>query len=229
MNQKNFSVLLDFLRFRGFGEQFDFTLELGRLIAQDSPAFHLPIYTSFDDSTTMEAILYFRKSIQEDGYFLIKYTATLRYSDEPDRDRSRTFYTYDDGGMTFKEAYNLLNGRCVYKNFVSSFGEKYNAWLQLNFKETDGPDNYKLHKYRDLHGFNLEKVLELYPIREMREREGRESLIRSLKNGNLHPVHFVMRNRMELKFIGANARNKTINIYSADITKSKKVSRPETH
>ncbi|HEX9503018.1 MAG TPA: hypothetical protein VF974_01690 [Patescibacteria group bacterium] len=224
MNQKNFSALLDFLRFRGFGEPFDFILELEKLVAQDLPAFHLPTEASFDDSTKMEAILYFRKSIQEDGYFLIKYIANLHHLDEPDRDRSQTFYTYDDAGITFMEVYNLLNGRSVYKNLVTSFGEKYNGWLQLNFKEKDGPDNYRLHKYKDLHGFDLEKVLELYPIREMREREGRESLIRSLKKGNLHPAHFVKPKKTELKFIGANARNKTINIYSTGMTKSKKVS-----
>jgi hypothetical protein len=49
-------------------------------------------------------------------------------------------------GMTVKpkEAYNILQGRAVFKEIISPKSDKYNAWLQLNFKELDAYGNYKV-------------------------------------------------------------------------------------
>jgi hypothetical protein len=45
----------------------------------------------------------------------------------------QTFYTEKGHGITMKEAYNLLDGRAVNKDFQKAEGQKYNAWGKTRF------------------------------------------------------------------------------------------------
>jgi hypothetical protein len=53
----------------------------------------------------------------------------------------------------------------------------------------------------------------------MQQEETRDELIRSLKAGNLHPVHFVRHHKTEYKAIEANPRDRTITIYAREENK----------
>lgn len=227
MNKENFYKLQQYLGSLGFGKMLTNSDELEKLIAQDEPEFHLSTSTSFNELTRIDATLYFRKSVQRDEHFLLKYAATLHYLNEAGRDISQTFYTYDNAFFSFEEAFNLLEGRYVYKNLISASGDKYDGWLQLNFREKDSQNNFKFIKYRAIYRHYLENALTLYPIQELLNDKLKEELIRSLQKGNLTQVHFAKPNKVEMKYIEANVRNKTINIYSASTKKSKKVSGPE--
>jgi hypothetical protein len=56
---------------------------------------------------------------------------------------SQTIYLNKGRGITIKEAYNLLNGRSIHKDLSNKEGQKYQAWLQLDFKQIDNNGNYK--------------------------------------------------------------------------------------
>jgi ribosomal protein L12E/L44/L45/RPP1/RPP2 len=92
-------------------------------------------------------------------------------------------------------------------------GQKYNAWIQLNFGEKDSYDNYKVRQYRPQYGFDLEKTLQKYPIAELKQQDLKTVLIKSLKKGNRHPVTFEKSNKTERMLIEANPQYKTINIF----------------
>jgi hypothetical protein len=213
MKQENLAFLHDNLKYLGFGDGGPLYDQLQDAMGKEAEEFKLYTEAFFDEKTKLEACLYFRRSDQLDMCFFNKYEALLRYSEQPELDRTQTFYISKGAGVTFKEAFNLLSGRSVNKDLVSLEGEKYNAWIQINFDELDLHGNHKMKQYRGQYGYDLEKVLEKYPIRELQQEETKVSLIRSLKRGNLHLVSFIKASKTEKMFIEANPRFKTINIY----------------
>lgn len=212
MTQSNLDFLQDNLKFLGFGEKSLLNQHLEAQILRDPPAFELFTEAFFDSDTKLEAKLYFTRSKQSDFYFFNKYDALLRYAGEPDKDRAQTFYINKGHGITFKEAFNLLQGRAVFKTLTTKAGEQYQAWLQLNFEVKDQRNNY-VYNYIRGRRFDLEKALKKHPIREMGFDNLRANLLRSLQRGNLHPVTFDHPDRSEKNFIEANPVKGTINYY----------------
>jgi hypothetical protein len=93
----------------------------------------------------------------------------------------------------------------------------------LNFKDKkDLHNNYRLVQYKSSYGYELEKVLERYPIIELREEGSRAALIRSLQRGNLQFATFDKPHKMERLFIEANPEFRTINIHSMASRAAKK-------
>ena len=215
MHQENLSYLKDLVKYLGFGEHLGVQDELEKVIAKNPKAFNLFTEVYYEEACKLEANLFFRKSDQLNTYFFNKYEAWLRYPDNPERDRGQTFYINKGSGVTFKEAYNLLQGRAVNKDLINLEGEKYNAWIQLNFGERDAYNNYKTRQFRVQYGYSLEKTLENYPIQELEIPNLKEALLRSLKKGNMHPVSFAKTSKTEKMFIEACPQYKTINIYPA--------------
>lgn len=213
MNNENLEFLQDSLKYLGFGEKLLLNDQLEQWIEKESKEFQLEIEAFFDEDHKLEVTLYFRRSDQLDMYFFNKYEARLRSTDEPANDRAQIFYISKGTGVTLKEAYNLLQGRAVNKDLTNAEGQKYNAWIQLNFGEKDQYNNYKVKQYRSQYGYDLEKTLEKYPIREFKNEEWKAALVKSLKRGNLHTVSFEKPNKTEKMLIEANPQYKTINIY----------------
>jgi hypothetical protein len=217
MKKDNLTYLQENLRYLGFGETLPFNDELEQEVGKGQKEFHLSTEAHFDEWSKLEATLYFRKGDQQEMYFLTKYTAALLYLENPDLSKIQTFYIFKGAGVTLKEAFNLLQGRAVNKDLTDSDGEKYNAWIQLDFTAKTTMGNYKTRQFRLQYGYDLEKVLNNYPIRELQVEELRSNLIRSLRKGNIHPVTFAMTNKIERKYIEACPQFKTISIYSESV------------
>jgi hypothetical protein len=214
MNNENLEYLQETLKYLGFGEKQYLNHQLSERIALQQPMFELDSEVFFTADHKLEITLYFRRSEQLDMYFFNKYDARLRSADDPDLDRAQTFYISKGTGVTLKESFNLLLGRSVNKNLYSMEGEKYNAWIQLDFGEKDKYGNYKVKQFREQFGYDLEKTLDKYPIRELRDPELKAELIRSLRKGNRHTVTFEKKDNKIDKFtIEANPHFKTINLY----------------
>ncbi len=214
MNNENLEFLQENLKYLGFGEKQYINQQLSEQIALAPKSFELDLEAFFDEDHKLEVTLYFRRSDQLDMYFFNKYEARLRSSHDPELDKAQTFYISKGTGVTLKESFNLLQGRSVNKNLYNMEGVKYNAWIQLDFSEKDQHNNYKMKQYREQYGYDLEKTLEKYPIRELKNIELRADLIRSLRKGNQHTVSFDKASKTEKMFIEANPQFKTINIYS---------------
>jgi hypothetical protein len=217
MKKDNLSFLQENLRYLGFGETLPFNDQLAEEVEKSNREFQLTTEVHFDEWSKLEATLYFRRAGQQDMFFLIKYTAGLEYPDHPDFNRAQTFYIFKGAGVTLKEAFNLLQGRAVYKDLTGDDGEKYYAWIQLDFKIKTAMNNYKTRQFRQAYGYDLEKVLNNYPIRELQDEELKANLIRSLKKGNIHPVTFAKPNKIDKMFIEACPQFKTITIHSETI------------
>jgi len=213
MDSENFAFLQETLKYLGFGGKLFFSDQFDQKVAGEPKEFQVSTDVFFDEEHRLDCTLHFRRSEQLNMYFFNKYEAKLDDGKGEDKERVQTFYISKGSGVTLKEAYNLLLGRAVNKDLTNAEGQKYNAWIQLNFGEKDLNNNYKVRQFRQQYGYDLEKTLEKYPILELKNDELRAGLIRSLKKGNMHTVSFEKKDRIEKMFIEASPQYKTINIY----------------
>ena len=149
-------------------------------------------------------------------YFFNKYNLTLKQENSPDM-METTFYINKGNNITLKEAYNLMSGRFINKDLTNKEGQVYNAWMQMDFKETDKNGNYQLKHYHSNYGFNLEKELAKYPIKELSNEQDKTRLLESLNKGNRQSVTFMKEGNEQKVFIEANPRFKSLNVYDGNM------------
>ncbi|PRY02755.1 hypothetical protein CLV24_1478 [Pontibacter ummariensis] len=209
MNAKNLDYLKDGLRYLGFGT--NLSEELEKNVRQQQPEFHLKVQMPYFKSQ-VDYTLHFRRSDQVDMYFFNKYDATLK-PDNGEKDRVQTFYINKNSGITAREAYNLLNGRSVYKDLVNAEGQPYKAWLQLENQKRDQQGNHKVKQFHENYGFDLEKTLKQFAIKELSDPEKEEQLFKSLQKGNVQLITAVQDGQEVKRFVEASPQFKTINVY----------------
>lgn len=209
MNQKNFDYLKDKVKFTGFGDGLE--TKLKERMDEQSPEFQLLHKASFGKEEAI-ATLHFKKSNESDMYFFNKYELALKPEHSTDI-MEQTFFINKGNTITFKEAYNLMNGRSINKDQTNKEGLIYNAWMQMNFKETDNNGNYKIKQFHQNYGYNLDSELAKHPIKELNHEQEKSRLIQSLQKGNRQSVTFIENGNEQKYFIEANPQFKTINIY----------------
>ena len=210
MNEKNYDYLSNQLKYTGFGE--DLHAQLKEKMQKQEPQFTLTFQKNYGKDETV-ATLQFRKSDENDMYFFNRYNLFLK-NEQHKEPIKQTFYIGNkDANITLKEGYNLLSGRAVYKEVSNREGEKYNAWLQLNFKEPDANGGFKLKLYNDNYGYDLKGTLDKHPIKELQDETGRQRLIESLERGNRQSVTLSISGKEQKVFIEAVPQFKSLNFY----------------
>lgn len=213
MNEKNFEYLRDQVKYTGFGEGLE--NDLKQKIQEGSPEFKLPYETKYGNDT-VNATLNFSQSKQSDMYFFNSYQVNVQKENSPET-MEQTFYINKGNNITLKEAYNLMEGRSVNKDLTNKEGQVYNAWVQMDFKQSDNNGNFKLKHYHENYGYDLEAVLSKHPIKELGNEEYRSNLMDSLKKGNLQSATFQVNGAEQKQYIEANPQFKTINIYDSSM------------
>src|SRR5690606_15821251 len=185
---KNFEYLRDQVKYTGFGEGLENSLKAA--IEKGQPGFKLQHQAQYgNDRVTAE--LHFSKSKQSDMYLFNKYNVSVERGSGAEN-MEQTFYINKGSNITLKEAYNLMDGRSVNKDLTNKQGEVYNAWIQMDFKQTDNNGNYRLKHYHQNYGYDLEAALSKHPITELGHGEYKGNLLESLKKGNLQSATFQM-------------------------------------
>ena len=214
MNQENLDYLKNNLKYAGFGEQLYGELE--KKIQKGVPEFTLKMDSEFNKQR-LESTLHFRKSDTTDMYFFNKHDAYLHHATDPTKDVQQTFYMNMGKGITAKEAFNLLEGRAVNTDLVNKEGQKYNAWVQLDFSEKETGGNFKMKQFHQNYGYDLAATLEKYPIKELMDSDQRSRLIASLEKGNVQMVTMDLGGKEEKMFIAANPQFKTMNVFDVQM------------
>jgi hypothetical protein len=212
MNEKNFEYLKDQIKYTGFGEGLE--NELKEKMQQETPSFTLNHNAQYGNDTTV-ATLNFKKSKESDMYFFNSYRIELQKENSKEG-LEQTFYV-NKGGITMKEAYNLMEGRAVYKDLTNKEEQIYKAWVQMDFKEIDNNGNFKLNHYHQNYGYDLEAALSKHSIKELQNPEYKKDLMDSLKKGNLQSATFIKEGNESKKYIEANPQFKTINVYDGNM------------
>ncbi len=208
MNEKNVSYLKDNLKYAGFGDKLNADLE--KNINEGSPEFQLKVNEKMYKGN-VEATLNFKKSPSSDMYFFNSYVA--HYTNENGIDRSRKFNLNNGKGVTLKEAYNLLDGRSVLKDLTNREGEKYQAWMKIDFSSGDSKNHFEMRQFHaQKYGFSLAAELGKLNVVKMSE-ERQKQLMQSLQKGNLQAVNFLMDGKETPMYIEANPQFKSINVF----------------
>jgi len=224
MNQENFNYLKDQVKYTGFGEGHE--NDLREKMQSQQPSFQI-LHAHDFGKDNVEAVLNFRKSNSDDKYFFNSYEIKVK-PDKAEESTTQTFYLGKANNYTLKEAYNLMSGRAVYKElekldkvgegentrYVPN-GEKYNAWVQLDFKNADENGNYKIKTFHENYGFNLADALAKLPIKELNNDKDRQELMRSLEKGNRQFVTFLQDGNVENRYLQANPQYKTVTVFDA--------------
>jgi hypothetical protein len=219
MNEQNAEFLKERLFYLGFGDKLNAELEKNMKAGKEQ--FQLPFQGEFSKGEKKDVVDYqvdFSKSKQGDMYFVNKYQATLK-NEDPEKEKSQTFYINKGNGVTAKEAYNMLDGRAVNKKLMDREDNPYQAWLQINFKEKDDNGHQKLNRYHTAYGFDLEKSLGKHPIKELADPEQKASVMKGLEKGNLQPVTFQRDGKEEKMFLEANPKERNVIVYDSSMKK----------
>lgn len=218
MNNENYEYLKDQLTMTGFSGAVD---QLSDQMQKGETGFQLTHQGKYGEKE-MNYILNFRQSSKSDMYFFNSYAANLSGGKN---DVSTTFYA--DQRITAKEAFNLLDGRSVEKkyNHHEKIGEgdsatykpikdsTYNQWIKLDLNDVDKNGNFKVLTYGEKWGFNLEEQLNKLPLRQLGDEESKLELMASLRKGNIQSVTFEQNGISEARYVEANPRFRTINVY----------------
>lgn len=208
--KSNYEYLSEDLKYLGFGENTLLNQQLQENIALGKPEFELVTDAFFDQFVRTEVKLHFLKHLKLGSYVLDRFIAVNQYEQDPGKNKEREFHIYKGAGVTFKEAYNLLDGRAARITQVNADDERYKVWVQLDFGERDTHHNYRFKYFRH---FDLEKILASYPVEEMQAEPTRKLLLASLERGNRHLVT-LNTGKPEPKWVEANPAEKTIRISS---------------
>jgi hypothetical protein len=215
MNDKNYEYLTEQLKRTGFEDTLN--EELRSNMQKQNPEFTINMQKSYG-TDNIKATLHFKKSDESDIFFFNKYDLQLKKQNSDEAVR-QTFYP--NKNITLKEGYNLLDGRAVHKTLTNKEDEKYTAWLQLDFKNNTESGNYQLKQYHQNYGFDLEKTLSKYPVKELQNEKFKESLIRSLERGNLQSATFILNGKEEKIFLTPNVAFKSLSAFDDKMQKIK--------
>jgi len=214
----------------GFAEAF--TSDLQKKMEEGMAVIQHSFHKQYEGDE-VAATLHLKKSPTSDYYFLNKFDLELQKEGQAESIK-QTFYltkklsSEEEGRQksklenkyTLKEAYNLLDGRPVFKNLVNGDGKQCQAWVKLNFKNKLNNGNFEMKQYTANYGFDLETVLKKYPIKELLNPGYKQSLMDSLHRGNLQKVSFVGSDGKEEKlYISPHISFGVLNVY--DLNKQK--------
>lgn len=182
MTQKNLEFLQKQLKDAGFNESI--FPELEKNMSEGKENFELRDKVSFGKDE-IAATLHFARSKQEgsDMYFFNRYDANLKNQSV---NTTQTFFINNKGqSIDLAEAKNLLNGRSVYKELTPKDGDKYRAWLKLDFSERDEHNNAAMRYYNRGYGFDLKEAVGRLQLKEMGNPAEMEQLYKALQQGEL--------------------------------------------
>jgi hypothetical protein len=108
-----------------------------------------------------------------------------------------------------------MSGRAIHKELSNKEGQKYNAWVQLDFKESDAQGNYKMKQFHENYRYDLQAVLGKHPIKEMQDEANKKRLIESLERGNRQSVTLTIQGKEQKVFIEAVPQFKSLNFYES--------------
>jgi len=123
--------------------------------------------------------------------------------------------------ITFKEAFNQMQGRGVYKTFVfvdnkePKNNRKYDAWEYIDFTKTDQYGNFKTEKFYEL---EIEKKIKPLSLVENVDYDNFQRLCESLKRGNVQSAKYItVDGKQEQIYLSANGRFNTVNAFDKDM------------
>jgi hypothetical protein len=213
MHFSNFSYLTKRLQDAGFGQDLNEALQ-NTLLDQPS-SFELPYRVCFGKQV-LEVKVYVRKWKEADEakvnlYYIQKFHASLSRENRVDPIEQDFYFGNTTPSVTIQQAYNLLCGRAVYRENLSNKDKvTYNAWVQLDFNQTDSKGNYKWQYYTDNYGYDVVEELMKFPIVGLTIPAAADALVRALQQGYREEVTMLVCGKQESYYLEALPKFKSL-------------------
>ena len=172
-------------------------------IKQGQQQFSLPVSYYINDKERLNHQLSFVKD-QSGTYYFEGYKTNLYNESKPNEQLQQYFNMKNDYEINTTEAYNLLSGRAIERNAI---------WVQLDFNDKDANGNFRMKEFHSDYGYNLQKILQQLPLKELLNESEANKLHDVLKNGNRVAVSFIKNGNEQRYYIQANPQFKSVNIY----------------
>lgn len=194
------------MKYLGFGDNHKEAIQKGI----DSNEKSFQIHTTSDKAlfgNKAEFAVNFNKS-EKGGVFLNSFDAKL--TTNKGEERSQNFRL----NFTAKEAINLLEGRAVKTELQNKQGEKFNAFVKLNFAEEKNEfGNYKSKLFNENYGVDTGKIIDELKLK-FDKPEYRENAIKALEKGNIIKANFEHQGKEIQGKAFLNVEYKTLNLYN---------------
>ncbi|WP_214226617.1 hypothetical protein [Pedobacter sp. B4-66] len=174
---------------------------------------------------------------QKGNYFAKDYDMTVKREGQPDYTRKYQFKwanpvvvkdaegqdkkQWINSTLTFKEAFNQMEGRAVNKDYVfvdakePNNNRKYNAWEYIDFTK---PDQNGVCPVVKEYNYDLEKKFEGYPLPVLENEKTAKDFFDSLKRGNIQLTDYKKPDgTIDKMFFEANPKHDVINQYDKDM------------
>lgn len=181
----------------------DLSAKIDEQIRQGQQQFSIPVSYYLNDKERVDHQLSFAKD-QSGQYHFEGYKTALYNEAKPDEKRQQYFNMRHEHNVNTTEAYNLLSGRCI---------QNGGTWLQLDFNDKDQHGNYRVKQFHTEYGYDLDKILQQLPLKELLNKGETDKLKEALKNGDKASVSFVKDGKEQRFYIEANPQFKSVNIY----------------
>jgi hypothetical protein len=178
-------------------------------IKQGQQQFSLPVSYYINEKKRLDHQLSFVKD-QSGTYYFEDYKTNLYNESKPNEQRQQSFNMKDGYEIDTTEAYNLLSGRAIERN---------GTWVQLDFNDKDANGNFRMKEFHSGYGYNLQKILQQFPLKELLNESEANKLHDALKNGNRLAVSFIKNGNEQRYYIEANPQFKSVNIYDEHVRK----------
>lgn len=225
MNDKNQQYLEGQLKFAGMGDDLFKNAAFVQLFEKGMQEVQFNMQKKIGDKEA-NVTLHFFKPDDSDKYFFRKFEIGINHPDNVELG-SQTFFIDNKtnnkelqsaNNFTLKEAFNLLEGRAVEKNFTDKDGTLYTTWAKLNFTDRDKWNNYPIIKKN----FNLEEKLDKahaqLTIVECNEPIYKNDLMNSLKRGNVQSVNIRVEGNKEKIFMAVDLAAQGFKYYDKNMS-----------
>jgi hypothetical protein len=172
-------------------------------IRQGQPQFVVPISYYINDKERLDRQLSFVKD-QSGQYRFEGYKTNLHNEAKPEEQRNQFFSMRTGYSINATEAYNLLAGRAI---------KKEGTWMQLDMNDKDPHGNFRIKEFHSGYGYDLEKILQKLPLKELLNKNDADSLRDVLRQGNRQSVSFIKNGNEQRYYIEANPQFKSLNVY----------------
>jgi len=188
-------------------------------ILDEKNTFSLVLHTKYGEDS-VKATLNLDRS-DKGNYFFNNYELAVK-KEGASQELEQRFKVNYGNTYSLKEAYNLMEGRSVYKQFIKvdpenkDNNQKYKAWSTMDFKNTDAKGNFKIIKSYKL---KVEEALAQYPIKELLNEQQHRDLVDSIHRGNRQVLTFVKNGSEEKMYAEANPLHDALRFYDARMNK----------
>jgi hypothetical protein len=198
--EQNSQSLHDQVQRIGFS---DLSARIDQQISQGQEQFTIPVSYYINEKERLDHELSFVKD-QTGHYQFEGYKTALQNESKPEETREHYFKMQGAYSIDTTQVYNLLAGRAI---------QKEGSWMQFDLNDKDLNGNYRIKEFHSGYGYNLEKVLQQLPLKELSSKTEADKMQDALKQGSRQSVILIKDGSEHRFYIEANPQFKSVNIY----------------